>query len=342
MWIVRAVRVTDLEPLLTLVQSATRGLTSLQLDRPRLLDRIEQSVFAFSRSATVPTGEPFVLVMVDSESGELVGTSMIYAKTGGYQPFYAYRLVTSEHHSAALQIHQRRTRLELLRVHDGPTEIGSLFLRGTHRGKGRGRWLSLARFAVIASRRHRFADQVIAEMRGTARPDGTVPFWESVTGRFIPTDFATADALSTVSKQFIDEMMPDHPIYLNLLPQHVRDEIGHVHPETVPAVRLLKSEHFAETDLIDVFDAGPVLSCNTSDIRAVRRAASGTVSRVVERQRPPDASVILCSDRGGFASVLTEVQHDEAGVVVARPDAEALGLEPGAPCITLAMRERPS
>lgn len=337
MWIVRAVHVADLEPMLELVQSATRGLTSLQLDRPRLLDRIEQSVFAFSRSAKGPTGEPFALVMVDSDTGELIGTSMIYAKTGGYQPFYAYRLVTSEHHSEALKVHQRRTRLELLRVHDGPTEIGSLFLKGTHRGKGRGRWLSLARFAVIASRRHRFADQVIAEMRGTARPDGVVPFWEALTGRFIPTDFATADALSTVSKKFIDDMMPEYPIYLNLLPQHVRDGIGQVHPETVPAARLLISENFAETDMVDIFDGGPVLRCNTSEIGAVRRAVADTVSRVVDRQPPARSSVILCSGKDGFTSVLTDVEHDEAGVVIQRQEAEVLGLEPGAPCITLPM-----
>ena len=342
MWIVRAVDVSDLERLLELVQSATRGLTSLQLDRPRLLDRIEQSVFAFSRSATGPTGEPFVLVMVESESGELVGTSTIYAKTGGYQPFYAYRLVTSEHHSDSLGLHQQRTRLELLRLHDGPTEIGSLFLKGTHRGHGRGRWLSLARFAVIKSRPHRFADQVIAEMRGTARPDGTVPFWESLTGRFIPTDFATADALSTVSKTFIDEMMPEYPIYLSLLPQRVREEIGHVHPETVPAVRLLKSENFAATDMVDIFDGGPVLSCNTSKIAAVRRAANVTVARVADRPLPKSPSVILCSDRGGFTSVLTEVEYEDAGVVIGRPDAEALGLEPGAACLTLPMRAEPA
>ncbi|MCG8651290.1 MAG: arginine N-succinyltransferase, partial [Pirellulales bacterium] len=254
MWTVRAVRIDDLDALHELVQSATRGLTSLQLDRARLLDRVEQSNFAFSRTGMSPRGEPYVLVLANDVTGELVGTSTIYAKTGGYQPLYAYRLVESDHHSELLSVHHHRTILELQRIHDGPTEIGSLFLRGKYRGQGRGRWLSLSRFALIAMLRHRFADRVIAEMRGKARPDGSVPFWEAVAGRFIPTDFATVDTMSTVSKQFIEEMMPQHPVYLDLLPEEIRTGIGQVHDETVPALRLLQSEGFQQTDLVDIFD----------------------------------------------------------------------------------------
>ena len=42
MWIVRSVRIDDIDALFELAQSATKGLTSLQLDRARLLDRVEQ------------------------------------------------------------------------------------------------------------------------------------------------------------------------------------------------------------------------------------------------------------------------------------------------------------
>ena len=226
MWVVRAVEIEDLESLHHLVQSATKGLTSLQLDRSRLLDRVEQSTFAFSRIGPSPRGEPYVLVLVNSETNELVGTSTIYAKTGGYQPFYAYQIVESDHHSDLLGVRHHRVRLDLQRIHDGPTEIGSLFLRGKYRGAGHGRLLSLSRFALISMLPHRFADRVIAEMRGKANPDGTVPFFKAVAGRFIPTEFAKVDAMSTISKQFIEEMMPQHPIYLDLLDEEIRDGIA--------------------------------------------------------------------------------------------------------------------
>ncbi|MFG0263082.1 MAG: arginine N-succinyltransferase, partial [Novipirellula sp. JB048] len=182
MWILRAVRIADLNALHDMVAASTRGLTSLQLTLDQLHDRIEHSEFAFSRSGPSPQGEPYVLVLVNQQTGEMAGTSTVYAKSGGYQPFYAYRLIETEHISAQLGLRQIRQSLRLTRIHDGPTEIGSLFLRGAYRGHGFGRWLSMARFALIAMRPHRFADRVIAEMRGKATADGKVPFFEALAG----------------------------------------------------------------------------------------------------------------------------------------------------------------
>jgi arginine N-succinyltransferase len=337
MWTVRAVQIEDLDALNALVQSATRGLTSLQLDRPRLLDRVEQSVFAFSRTGPIPRGEPYVLVLVNDKTGELVGTSTIYAKTGGYQPFYVYRVVESDHHSEMLGISAHRVRLDLDRIHDGPTEIGSLFLRRKYRGEGRGRWLSLARFALIAMLPHRFGDRVIAEMRGKANPDGSVPFWDAVAGRFIPTDFATVDTMSTVSKQFIEEMMPQHPIYLDLLPQQVRDGIGKVHDETRPAIAMLNSEGFTETDMVDIFDAGPVISCDTNKIKAVSRCQEMLIADIAD-DRGPMTKLIVASRAGGFTSVLADVSLEDGGITLGTAEAKALDVQPGSSCFVLPMR----
>ena len=318
MWVVRSVQLGDLDRLYALVQSATRGLTSLQLNRQQLLDRIEHSTFAFSRSGLSPRGEPYVLVLENQDDGEIVGTSTIYAKTGGYQPLYAYELVPTEHYSELLAKSAKRVRLELRRIHDGPTEIGSLFLRGKYRGEGRGRHLSLARFALMAMLPHRFARRVIAEMRGIANPDGTVPFWEAVPGRFIPTDFATADALSTVSKQFIEEMMPQHPIYLDLLADEVRSGIGRVHRETEPALRLLKSEGFQQTEMVDIFDGGPMISCETDQILAVKRCRRYTVSSIETMSERSDRRMI-CSAVDGFRSAVSPVRINEPGGVIIDP-----------------------
>ena len=338
MWTVRAVTIDDLDDLHRLVQLATRGLTSLQLDRARLLDRVEQSTFAFHRVGSSPHGEPFVLVMADTDSGELVGTSTVYAKTGGYQPMYAYRITASDHHSDQLGIRHHRERLDLQRIHDGPTEMGSLFLRQKCRGEGRGRWLSLARFAVISMLPHRFADRVIAQMRGRAKSDGTVPFWEAVAGRFIPTSFAAADATSTVSKQFIEEMMPQYPIYLDLLPDEIRAGIGSVHDETLPALKLLKREGFEDTDLVDIFDAGPVISCETPQIQAVKRCRAVQIDKVVDKADESWEQMILASTAHGFTSVLSTVDLDGDAITITAADAKQLQVEKGAACFVLPLR----
>lgn len=338
MWIVRSVRIEDVDALFQLAQSATKGLTSLQLDRARLLDRVEQSTFAFSRTGLSPRGEPYVLVLVNTESGELVGTSTVYAKTGGYQPLYAYRRVESEHESELLGVRQHRVRFDLERIHDGPTEIGSLFLRGIYRGEGRGRWLSLARFSLISMLPHRFADRVIAEMRGRANPDGSVPFWDAVAGRFIPVDFATADAMSTISKQFIEEMMPQHPIYLELLEQGVREGIGKVHEETEPAVAMLKAEGFTGTDLFDIFDAGPVISAETHAIHAVKRTRSVIVGGVVNQLVGHTTKVMVASAKEGFTSVLTEIQTEGDTIHLVSSDAKQLQVETGSACVVMTLK----
>ena len=341
MWVVRAVHIDDLDALYALVQSATRGLTTLQLTKDQLLDRVEHSEFAFSRLGTSPRGEPYVLVLANDETGELVGTSTVYTKTGGYQPLYAYKIIQSEHHSEILGVSHHRKSLQLQRIHDGPSEIGSLFLRGTFRGRGVGRWLSLCRFALIKMLPHRFADRVIAEMRGRADPeDGSVPFWEAVSGRFIPTPFSVVDAMSTVSKQFIEEMMPMHPIYLDLLPPEIVEGIGRVHPETEPALKLLKSEGFQETDMVDIFDAGPVVICQTSDIRGVQRTREVTVRKITPTS-PPDKPprAIVCSRAGGFISAPAEYDGVSDEIQLDQKTAQVLQVDVGSTCFALALRQ---
>lgn len=338
MWTVRAVRIEDLDALHALIQSATRGLTSLQLDRNRLLDRVEQSVFAFTRTGRSHRAEPFVLVLANDQSGELVGTSTVYAKTGGHEPFYAYRIVRTDHHSEMLNIDTHYHCLELQKIHDGPTEIGSLFLRGTFRGAGRGRWLSIARFALIAMQRHRFGGEVIAEMRGRADPDGTVPFWEAIAGRFLPIDFAVADTMSTVSKSFIEDLMPEHPIYLDLLPEHVRAGIGQVHDETRPAIEMLKAQGFVETDLIDIFDGGPVIRCDTDRIRGVSETRKVTVTEITDSVPSSSPEMIIVSASGGFTSVRGQLVLRDNQLTLLADVANTLNVDIGSDCWILPLR----
>ena len=339
MWTVRAVNIDDLDALLHLVQSATRGLTSLQLDRARLLDRIEQSVLCLSSRRFVAKGRALCAGADEHRNGR-VGWDFHCVCEDGWLP--ADVCVSdrrdSDHHSDQLGISHHRERLELQRIHDGPTEIGSLFLRGIYRGEGRGRWLSLSRFALIAMLPHRFADRVIAQLRGKADSDGSLPFWDAVPGKFIPTTFPTADAMSTISKQFIEEMMPQYPIYLDLLPERIRQAIGDVHDESVPALKLLQREGFVDTDLVDIFDAGPVIHCETQQIKAVKRCQPHRVARVVDKAGEQWDSLMLASPEQGFTSVVGPAQIEGDSIVIRAADARQLQVETGSSCHVLSLR----
>ncbi|QDS89321.1 Arginine N-succinyltransferase subunit beta [Rosistilla ulvae] len=324
MEIVRAATLDDWEPLYDLIGRAGVGLTSLRLTKNQLHERLEWSHFAFTRKSERPGGEPYVFVMEDLASGSLVGTSCIFAKTGGYEPFYTYEIVSEPKSSVELDVSADVQSLHLQRIHDGPTEIGSLFLLPAFRGRGRGRLLSMARFSMIAQRPGRFAKEVIAEMRGVSDATGKSPFWEAIGRHFFHVDFPVADALSTVSKKFIDDLMPQHPIYLDLLPEEVREVIGQVHEQTQPAQAMLASEGFVSRGLVDIFDAGPILHSDRDSIHSV---ASCRNPRVRAGEVPSDAKrQIVTTSAARFRAVNSQVHWIDEGTV-ALPEATVRALQ---------------
>ncbi|HEY5862690.1 MAG TPA: arginine N-succinyltransferase, partial [Casimicrobiaceae bacterium] len=73
-------------------------------------------------------------------------------------------------------------------------------------------------------------------------------------------------------KSFIAELMPKHPVYVNLLPEAARDAIAAVHVDTAPARAMLEQEGFRYEGYVDIFDAGPTVECFRENIDAVRRS----------------------------------------------------------------------
>jgi arginine N-succinyltransferase len=245
---------------------------------------------------------------------------------------YVYHVITTQHNCPQLKIYdQQRRTLHLELIHDGPTEIGSLFLQPEFRGQGRGRFLSLSRFILLAQRPKRFADRVIAEMRGRCDKQGISPFWEAAMRPFFEVDFPIADAMSTITKSFIEELVPRFPIPLDLLSADAREVIGKVHPETEPAVALLLVEGFTPTGLIDIFDGGPVMSCQTSTIRSVSRCRSGVASIV--REGAEGVPAMVASLTGGFRCVIATVARQDADSQNTSTDHGELDEQPNVFCI---------
>ncbi len=322
MEIVRAVRMDDLDQLWDLIEQSTYGLTTLQITKEQLSERVELSTFAFTRKVEKATGDPYVMVMEDLRSNTLVGLSCIFSKTGGYEPFYSYRRVIEHQSCEHLGIQQEVEVLVLDKLHDGPTEIGSLFLRPDYRGKGRGRLLSLARFLFMAMHPRRFSDRVIAEMRGVSTDQGQSPFWDAILQHFFKMQFPQADRLSTINKRFIEDLMPRHPIYTCLLSDEVRAVMGQVHPNTLPALAMLEAEGFSVTNHIDIFDGGPMVSCPRDKIGAVQRSKSGRVAQIVSDV--DQNRMMLASKQGGFRAMLSSAILLEDGIVISQQAAEAL------------------
>jgi arginine N-succinyltransferase len=276
MFFVRPIAREDLPVVLALSERTGTGLTTLPADRERLQQRIERSLASFAGAADKATA-CYMFVLVDgagSGTGErVVGISAIEAAVGLNEPWYNYHVGTLVHASRALDVYTVSPTLFLSNDHTGHTELCSLFLDQRYRIGKNGALLAKCRLMFIAEFPELFAPKVIAELRGLLHADGTSPFWEGLGRHFFAMEYSTADYLTGLGqKSFIAELMPKHPVYVNLLPEAARDAIGAVHADTAPARALLEHEGFRYEGYVDIFDAGPTVECARENIDAVRRS----------------------------------------------------------------------
>jgi arginine N-succinyltransferase len=257
------------------------GLTTLPKDRDLLSQRVIDSIRSFGHKPVKPGPELYFFVMEDMNTGRIGGSAAIVSKVGGFEPFYAYRLEKRRHESLSLGIRKEIMTLRLVKEHNGPSEIGALFLAPQFRGKGAGRLLSLSRFLFIWNHPVRFEPNVIAEMRGVVDDQGRSPFWEALGKRFFELDFPQADYLSIKDKRFISELAPEFPIYAPLLPESARQVIGVVHKDTRGALKMLKDEGMRFQGMVDIFEAGPIIGCRTDQIRIARESSKARISDIV-------------------------------------------------------------
>jgi arginine N-succinyltransferase len=306
------------------------GLTTLPKDAKLLRRRINESLRGFEKMADEgpPRGETYLFVMEDLDAGKIVGTCGVISKIGGFEPFYAYRIETSVHESKQLNVRKELRTLHLVEQHDGPCEIGSLFLSPDYRKEGNGRLLSLSRFLFMAEHTEYFDPMVIAEMRGVVDDQGRSPFWDAVGHHFFDIDFPKADYLSMVNKQFIADLMPKLPIYIALLPPEAQAVIGRVHPETEPALKLLEDEGFRRCGMVDLFEAGPVVQCPLKEIRSLRQSMRLPVRQVVS-EPPKSAPMILANTQREYRACKGTVELADGGVKIESSVATALQVKIG-------------
>jgi arginine N-succinyltransferase len=282
MVVVRPVSMSDLDGLVELAGLAGVGLTTLPKDRALLSRRIEKSVESLRKFADRPGGESYLFVMEDTAAHKVIGACGIVSKVGGFEPFYGYHIESQLFESKVIGVHKEVPILKLVEEHDGPCEIGSLFLHPDFRKSGNGRLLQLVRFLFIAEHPQMFESTVISEIRGVLDESGHSPFWDALGRHFFGIDFAEADRLSVVNKKFIAELMPDHPIYIPLLPTDAQAVIGKPHRDSERAVKNLEIEGFRFSNMVDIFDAGPVVSCPRDEIRSVRESRRVTIASITE------------------------------------------------------------
>jgi arginine N-succinyltransferase len=332
-YVMRPSRIDEIDALMTLAELSGPGFTSLPVDEPILRERLAKSERAFAgRQRRIEYGK-YLLMLEHRETGEVVGCSAVKAGTGIDHPFFNYRIITLAQAShAAGNMRFDMDALVLTNEYVGYTEVGTLFLKPQHRGGGAGRLAAQSRYMLMAALPDRFGDKVLAELRGVINEDGISPFWECLGRHFFRMDFPDADKLSaTTDNQFICDLMPKYPIYVDLLPAEAREVIGRCHADGVGAYKLLQWEGFEFDRTVDIFDGGPLVAAQKRHLRTIRESRVVRVEAGDAEGETGACEALLSSDRTpDFRVTLTaSVANGRDRLVVPNSTLHALHLKPG-------------
>ncbi|MGE5953329.1 MAG: arginine N-succinyltransferase [Qipengyuania vulgaris] len=310
----RAAHIDDLEHLYEMAKLTGGGFTNLPADKVALTKKLERADKAFSRTDDELGDDQFPLVLENTETGQVRGTCQLFSQVGQQWPFYSYRLNTLTQHSQELDRTVRAELLSLVTDLEGSSEVGGLFLHPGERAGGHGLLLARSRYLFIAMHRARFADRILAELRGVIDDRGGSPFWDGVAGRFFGMTFQEADYFNaTNGNQFIADLMPKHPVYVEMLSDEARKVIGVPHPSGRAAMRMLENEGFAYEGYVDIFDGGPSMTARTDNVKSVKKAKPAKVSAtdldIGER------ALVATGELGDFKSAYGMREFSEDGTV---------------------------
>jgi arginine N-succinyltransferase len=339
MFLIRAITLDDLDPLIEMAHQVGSGMTTLKPDRAMLGERVATAVGSFAQTVA-PEERDYMFVMEDTASGQLAGVCAIKAAVGLNEPFYNYRIGTLVHSSRELDVFTRMDTLYLSNDLTGSTELCSLFLRPEYRVGHNGKWLSKSRFLFIAQFAHLFTEKIIAEMRGYQDEAGTSPFYEGLGRHFFKMDFNHVDGLTALGKKsFIAELMPRQPLYVAYLPDDAQDVIGQVHTSTLPARKLLEQEGMHYEGYVDIFDAGPVLQGRVAELRALRDSVLTTVDEGVP-EGECEVTLVSNTKLDDFRMVLAQACNGGTKVALSVRELQLLHCQPGDEVRTLTLNVR--
>jgi arginine N-succinyltransferase len=272
---VRPARAGDFDSIYEMAKLTGGGFTNLPADKGSIVAKLARSEAAFSSESEAPEGDLFLFVLENAGTGDVRGTCQIFSRVGREHPFYSYRISKLTQTSPELGRTFHTEMLTLCTDFNDCSEVGGLFLHPEARAGGAGLGLLLARsrYLFIRRNRERFADKVVAELRGVIDEHGGSPFWDSIAGRFFGMSFQEADAFNgTHGTQFIADLMPKTPIYTAMLTPEAQAVLRKPHPSGEAAMRMLEREGFSGDGYVDIFDGGPTMSANTDQIRTIRDA----------------------------------------------------------------------
>ena len=310
---IRAATEQDFGALYEMAKLTGGGFTNLPAEKKTLEDKLAKTAEGFARAVESQDDDLYLFMLEDFETKAIRGTCQIFGEVGRDRPFYSYRISTLTQKSEELGRIFRNQTLSLCTDLEGSSEVGGLFLHPHERAGGLGMLLARSRYLFIKQHRPRFGARVLAELRGVMDPAGHSPFWDALAGRFFGMTFPEADEFNAVhGTQFIADLMPKTPIYVNMLPESARSVMGQPHPTGRAALKMLQAEGFTWDCYIDIFDGGPTVTAPTDQIRTVREAEWLKVGGG-HKDRSGKTMMVATGQLGQFTACYAQVKIDSRG-----------------------------
>ncbi len=329
MIIVRTARESDIDGVLELAKRAYPGMTTLPPDRDVMRSKLRNSVRSVEKDVDVPNDESYFLVMEDTELGKVVGTAAVIACLGSKDEFYSYKLNRVSQSCKELDKRVSVQTLNLSNHFEGYSEVATLYLDNDYRKNGNGKLLARTRYLFMAQFRNRFPEGVMADLRGYFDEDGNSPFWNAVGKYFFEMEFAEADFYGAIhGNQFIADLMPKNPIYVNMLPKAAQDVIGKCNVVGKPAMRMLENEGFRWNGHVDIFDAAPSVDTKIDDIKSIKQSRVSELLGISEHEGDPLAFVAN-HDIADFKCCESRISVEKGGIRLPRDAMKQLGLAMG-------------
>lgn len=279
-FVIRSITEKDLDWLCATAPKLGIGFTSLPNDKNFLKKRLQTVAKSFKEEIPVED-RVYLFVRENLPQRELIGICGLDVNIGYKESFYSYQVSRVTQSCEVLDKYIDHTLLHLVNNFQQASEIISFWVDPAHRGHEVGTTLSYSRFLFMAQFKQLVHAQIIAELRGFVDDQQISPFWEAVGRKFFAMDFKVADELTFSSgKQFIADLIPREPIYIDLLPESAQKVIGIEHPAATGARKLLEHQGFKYHDHVDIFDAGPVLYAERDNIHAVANSKLATITRL--------------------------------------------------------------
>ena len=302
----------DVASLYEMAKLTGGGFTNLPPDKKTLETKLGMAAESFARKGESQSDDLYLFMLENPDAKSIRGTCQIFGEVGRDRPFYSYRLSTLTQKSEELGRIFRNQTLSLCTDLEGSSEVGGLFLHPHERAGGLGMLLARSRYLFVKQHRPRFGGRFLAELRGVMDPAGHSPFWDALAGRFFGMTFPEADEFNAVhGTQFIADLMPKTPIYVNMLPESARAVIGQPHPTGRAALKMLQAEGFVWECYIDIFDGGPTVTAPTDQIKTVREADWLKVGG--SHKERAKTMMVATGQLGRFAACYAQVKIDARG-----------------------------